>query len=89
MLSILKFNLKVANNQHLLISSNFFAKTAVAASNFLSSSTRVLLAKDSQYPPLNEDEIIEIYAKGSGPGGQKVNKATNRCQLKHIPTGMF
>lgn len=44
--------------------------------------------KEPAYPPLNEEEIREIFAKGSGPGGQKLNKATNRCQLKHIPTGM-
>lgn len=43
--------------------------------------------KEPVYPPLNEEEIREIFAKGSGPGGQKLNKATNRCQLKHIPTG--
>lgn len=45
--------------------------------------------KEPAYPPLNEEEIREIYAKGSGPGGQKLNKATNRCQLKHIPTGII
>lgn len=45
--------------------------------------------KEPAYPPLNEEEIREIFAKGSGPGGQKLNKATNRCQLKHIPTGMY
>lgn len=43
--------------------------------------------KEPPYPALNEGEIREIFAKGSGPGGQKLNKATNRCQLKHIPTG--
>ena len=45
--------------------------------------------KEPVYPPLNEAEIREIYTKGSGPGGQKVNKATNRCQLKHLPTGII
>jgi protein subunit release factor B len=45
--------------------------------------------KEPIYPPLNELEIREQYAKGSGPGGQSVNKATNRCQLKHLPTGII
>ncbi|CAF1063313.1 unnamed protein product [Brachionus calyciflorus] len=45
--------------------------------------------KEPTFPPLNEEEIREIYAKGSGPGGQKLNKATNRCQLKHLPTGII
>lgn len=44
--------------------------------------------KEPSYPPLNESEIREIFSKGSGPGGQKLNKATNRCDLKHIPTGI-
>lgn len=39
-------------------------------------------------PELNENEIIEKYTKGGGPGGQRLNKATNCCQLKHIPTGI-
>ena len=43
--------------------------------------------KKFEYPPLKPDEIIEQVTKGGGPGGQKVNKATNCCQLKHIPTG--
>jgi protein subunit release factor B len=43
--------------------------------------------KEPDYPPLNEAEIREIFTKGSGPGGQKLNKATNRCELKHLPTG--
>lgn len=43
--------------------------------------------KKANFPPLNESDIRELFAKGSGPGGQKLNKATNRCQLKHIPTG--
>ena len=45
--------------------------------------------KEPVYPPLDETEIREIYTKGSGPGGQKVNKATNRCELKHLPTGII
>ena len=43
--------------------------------------------KKYEYPPLKPDELVEQVTKGGGPGGQKVNKATNCCQLKHIPTG--
>ena len=43
--------------------------------------------KKTNFPPLNESDIRELITKGGGPGGQKLNKATNRCQLKHIPTG--
>ena len=45
--------------------------------------------KRPELPPLDESEIRELFVKGTGPGGQKVNKATNRCELKHIPTGNY
>jgi protein subunit release factor B len=38
-------------------------------------------------PPIDENDIVESQSKGTGPGGQHVNKTSNRCQLKHIPTG--
>lgn len=44
-------------------------------------------AKPPPFPPLNESEIEEFFANGSGPGGQKLNKTHNKCMLKHLPTG--
>ncbi|KIN06165.1 hypothetical protein OIDMADRAFT_17193 [Oidiodendron maius Zn] len=38
--------------------------------------------------PVREDEFTESYLKGSGPGGQKINKTSSAVQLKHIPTGL-
>lgn len=38
--------------------------------------------------PLIDDEIIETFLKGSGPGGQKINKTSSAVQLKHLPTGI-
>ena len=35
-----------------------------------------------------EDEIDESFLKGSGPGGQKINKTSSAVQLKHLPTGI-
>ncbi len=49
----------------------------------------LLLSK--QLPPrrvIPESEIIENFLKGSGPGGQKINKTSSAVQLKHIPTGI-
>jgi peptide chain release factor len=44
-----------------------------------------------QLPPrrvIPETDIIEYFLKGSGPGGQKINKTSSAVQLKHIPTGI-
>ncbi|KAI0427436.1 RF-1 domain-containing protein [Xylaria sp. FL1042] len=38
--------------------------------------------------PPPEEEIEESFLKGSGPGGQKINKTNSAVQLKHIPTGL-
>ncbi|KAJ4316839.1 hypothetical protein N0V94_005252 [Neodidymelliopsis sp. IMI 364377] len=46
---------------------------------------------DKPLPPrriIPESEIIENFLKGSGPGGQKINKTSSAVQLKHIPTGI-
>mmetsp|Transcript_12876 Transcript_12876/g.29383 ORF Transcript_12876/g.29383 Transcript_12876/m.29383 type:complete len:245 (+) Transcript_12876:75-809(+) len=41
-----------------------------------------------ELPELNEDDIEEKFVKGSGAGGQKVNKTSNRVILLHSPTGV-
>ncbi|KAI1636388.1 RF-1 domain-containing protein [Biscogniauxia mediterranea] len=38
--------------------------------------------------PPPEHEIEESFLKGSGPGGQKINKTSSAVQLKHLPTGL-
>lgn len=42
----------------------------------------------SQFPVLNESDLKESLVRGSGPGGQAVNKTSNCVVLKHIPTGI-
>ncbi|QBZ64758.1 hypothetical protein PoMZ_06457 [Pyricularia oryzae] len=42
----------------------------------------------SRPKPPPETEIEESFLKGSGPGGQKINKTNSAVQLKHIPTGI-
>ncbi|KAL2007332.1 hypothetical protein VTN00DRAFT_8770 [Thermoascus crustaceus] len=39
-------------------------------------------------PKLNDDDIEGSYLKGSGPGGQKINKTNSAVQLIHKPTGI-
>ncbi|KAL9601858.1 MAG: hypothetical protein Q9219_002210 [cf. Caloplaca sp. 3 TL-2023] len=45
----------------------------------------------AQLPPrlaIPEEDIEEAFLKGSGPGGQKINKTSSAVQLKHLPTGI-
>lgn len=49
------------------------------------------LLLEKALPPrrkITEDEIEEYFLKGSGPGGQKINKTSSAVQLKHLPTGI-
>jgi len=38
---------------------------------------------------LDDGDVEEAFVKGSGPGGQKINKVRNCVQLKHLPTGIM
>lgn len=42
----------------------------------------------SKVPQLVETELDEQFVRGSGPGGQSVNKTANCVVLSHIPTGL-
>ncbi|KAI9362244.1 RF-1 domain-containing protein [Pilaira anomala] len=37
---------------------------------------------------LNDQDLIETFVKGSGPGGQCINKRSSCVDLRHIPTGI-
>lgn len=39
-------------------------------------------------PTLPDATITHTYLKGSGPGGQKINKTNSAAQLTHLPTGI-
>ena len=39
-----------------------------------------------ELPELLEEDLDESFIRGSGPGGQKINKTSNRVVLVHIPT---
>lgn len=56
--------------------------------NILSSLIRFKHIIDySRVPIILEDDLDERFVRGSGPGGQKVNKTANCVVLKHIPSG--
>ncbi|KAI1377444.1 RF-1 domain-containing protein [Hypoxylon crocopeplum] len=58
----------------------------------ISLSASAPLLKHTNLPPRPkpppEEEIEESFLKGSGPGGQKINKTSSAVQLKHLPTGI-
>lgn len=39
-------------------------------------------------PPLDERDLEESFVKGSGAGGQKINKTSSCVVLRHIPSGV-
>lgn len=43
----------------------------------------------SLVPVLNESDLEEQFVRGSGPGGQAVNKTSNCVVLRHKPTGFI
>lgn len=43
----------------------------------------------SRVPPLLDEDLEESFVRGSGPGGQAVNKTSNCCVLRHKPTGII
>jgi peptide chain release factor len=37
---------------------------------------------------LRPEDIEEMFVRGSGKGGQKINKTSSTVHLKHLPTGI-
>ncbi len=37
---------------------------------------------------IREEDLLEDFIRGSGPGGQKINKTSSAVQIKHLPSGM-
>lgn len=44
--------------------------------------------KQRVVPELKEGDLEESFVRGSGPGGQSINKTENNVQLLHKPTGI-
>ena len=42
--------------------------------------------RGKKLPELNEKDLTETFIRGSGPGGQKINKTSSRVCLVHEPT---
>lgn len=57
---------------------------------------RALSASSTKYPidrslvpRLDEKDLEEQFVRGSGPGGQVVNKTANAVVLRHVPTNLI
>ena len=37
---------------------------------------------------IREEDLREDFIRGSGPGGQKINKTSSTVVLRHLPTGI-
>ncbi|KAF9891294.1 hypothetical protein FE257_004149 [Aspergillus nanangensis] len=64
-----------------------YAKTALPLRHF----TLTSFVSSKQLPPrlkINDADLTVSYLKGSGPGGQKINKTNSAVQLIHKPTGL-
>lgn len=54
----------------------------------VSESKKLALATQMARLGIFEQDLEEEFIRGSGPGGQKVNKTSVVVQLRHRPTGM-
>jgi protein subunit release factor B len=64
---------------------------ATSVCHFRGFSTYPRLLGNKALPPrlvIPESDLDESFLKGSGPGGQKINKTSSAVQLKHLPTGV-
>ncbi|KAH8600867.1 RF-1 domain-containing protein [Bisporella sp. PMI_857] len=64
------------------------SRCAISRRTFNASSSACKKKMPDRPALIPEEEFTETFLKGSGPGGQKINKTASAVQLKHIPTGM-
>lgn len=46
------------------------------------------LARRMEVLAITENDLLEKFVRGSGAGGQKINKTNNCVFLKHLPSGV-
>ncbi|MFT3990766.1 MAG: peptide chain release factor-like protein [Luteolibacter sp.] len=56
--------------------------------NFIPSEKQAILARRMACLGIQEADLLEKFVRGSGSGGQKINKTSNCVFLKHLPTGV-
>ncbi|MEZ5314703.1 MAG: peptide chain release factor-like protein [Chlamydiales bacterium] len=46
------------------------------------------LEERMKYLSISDQDLLEKFITGSGPGGQKINKTSSSVYLKHLPSGI-
>ncbi|MDB6139422.1 MAG: prfB 1, partial [Verrucomicrobiaceae bacterium] len=46
------------------------------------------LARQMARLDIREEDLVETFVRGTGPGGQKINKTSSTVQLRHAPSGI-
>ena len=87
--SVRAHNYSASGSLFVYVHQNSWLNDLICARNIIRgarfySSTQALLKFS-----LNDTDVEEAFVKGSGPGGQKINKVRNCVQLKHLPTGIM
>ncbi|MFC1497889.1 peptide chain release factor family protein [Verrucomicrobiota bacterium] len=55
---------------------------------YVTKSKRCRLAVRMKRLGVVDDDLVERFIRGSGKGGQKLNKTSSCVYLKHVPTGI-
>ncbi|GAC95406.1 hypothetical protein PHSY_002981 [Pseudozyma hubeiensis SY62] len=64
------------------------SKSELNLPEWFTSGSYTLQPGSRKYPlTLDENDLAEKFIRGSGPGGQAINKLSTNVQLTHIPTG--
>lgn len=69
----------LSNNFKLLTNTQWFTRSIARCKSIIDT---------SKVPVLVENELEELFVRGSGPGGQSVAKTNNKVVLTHKPTGI-
>ncbi|KAL7674443.1 hypothetical protein ACOME3_000723 [Neoechinorhynchus agilis] len=77
-----------SKNPNLMVADLMAWRTIIWLSEIRSASTIKLPKLPIDWAKqLDDAEIKESFVRGSGPGGQNVNKTNNAVHLRHVPTG--
>ena len=66
----------------------FLTRFRLSMQNPISFEKSSLLKQRMSALGISEVELLEKFVRGSGAGGQKINKTSNCVFLKHLPTGV-